>query len=406
MQRIPIFAGVITIDQLKALAILARRYTPGTPLHITTRQNIEFHNVRESDQMLLHSEIASLGFDTFGAGGDSVRNITICPCCKYDEKAWDPQPLAESVKKVLDESGLLFDMPRKFKLAFSGCARPETKPYATDFAVMLTSPTQATIIGAGSLGPSPELGIILYQNFPVGQIPALALAALQLFVEIGDRENRRKARLRHIRQRLGDDIFRAKLAEYFDLALTRIGTRSIDIEPGSSDYNLINRFQPIAGDIEPQLLLLLCETAEKAGAILKINLRQGIDIYAKNIFELPQELQQYIGQPNIIACPGSTTCKNGIVNAPELARELAQKLRDNKIIAGKIIAISGCPNNCMHSCVADIGLVGRIKTIDGTKQEAYTLLIDGDNASTPKLAQKIDVLQTKNIAKKIKNLYI
>jgi hypothetical protein len=39
------------------------------------------------------------------------------------------------------------------------------------------------------------------------QIPALALTALRIFNTHGNRENRRKARLRHIRQELGDEAF-------------------------------------------------------------------------------------------------------------------------------------------------------------------------------------------------------
>ncbi|NLF82822.1 MAG: nitrite/sulfite reductase [Candidatus Gastranaerophilales bacterium] len=404
MQRVPVFAGEINIGQLKSLAELAIRYTPTTPLHLTTRQNIEFHNVREADQMSLHSDLKSLGFNTFGAGGDSVRNITICPCCKYNPAALDPRPLAEKVKQVLDDSGLLTSMGRKFKLAFSGCPTPQSKPYITDFAVVVTGKAQAKVIGAGSLGPSPQAGIVLYEDLPIGQVPALALAALRLFVDHGDRDNRRKARLRHIRQRIGDESFRNLLAEYFTRAVKELGIQNIELSYGRSDLHKVGTFQAVAGNLASDELLLLCETAEQAQAQLQINLQHGIEIYAPGAIDIPDSLKPYLHLPVIIACPGSTTCKNGIVNAPAMATELSDKLRTDQRFLARTIAISGCPNNCMHSCASEIGLIGRTKTIDGTRHEAYTILMGGDNGSSPKFAQQTDIALACELAEKLKAL--
>ncbi|MHC4773170.1 MAG: hypothetical protein ACYS8S_06265 [Planctomycetota bacterium] len=48
MQRVPVFAGLIGPGQLKELAQLAISYTNESPLHLTTRQDIELHNVPEA----------------------------------------------------------------------------------------------------------------------------------------------------------------------------------------------------------------------------------------------------------------------------------------------------------------------------------------------------------------------
>ena len=54
--------------------------------------------------------------------------------------------------------------------------------------------------GAGSLGASPVLGIELYRDLPAEDIFPLCTAAVELFIEFGDRENRRKARFRSVRR--------------------------------------------------------------------------------------------------------------------------------------------------------------------------------------------------------------
>ena len=405
MQRIPVYAGVINVGQLRAIAGIAQKHTPDTPLHLTTRQNIEFHNVKEADQMSLHREIMDLGYNTFGAGGDSVRNITICPCCKYDANAWNPQPLADKTKSALNNSGLLTSMSRKFKLTFSGCSSPQSKPYITDFGVLVTSSKTATIVCAGSLGPSPQAGIVLYENLSVVKVPALALALLRLFVDHGDRENRRKARLRHIRQRMGDESFRKLVDEYFAQTLNELGELPVELCHGLPDMHKAGTFQAVAGNIDSTDLLLLCDAVEKADAKLQINLQQGIEVYAHDDFEFPAEIQCNIDQPVIMACPGNTTCKNGIVNVPAMAVELSERLRAENCSSNKTVAISGCPNNCMHSCVSDIGLTGRIITVESVRHEAYNILTGGENGLTPQFSQKIDLVIAKELSDKVSELY-
>jgi len=51
------------------------------------------------------------------------------------------------------------------------------------------------------------------------------------------------------------------------------------------------------------------------------------------------------------------------------------------------VAISGCPNGCAQSAVADIGLIGRITTDNGRKRQSYDLLVGGDMGRNRKLAR-------------------
>jgi sulfite reductase beta subunit-like hemoprotein len=398
MQRIPIFAGNITADQLRQIAEIAIEFTNSTPLHLTTRQDIEFHNVADADSQKVLDKIEAIGFATFGAGSDSLRNITVCPCCKFTADAYDVEPLARQLKQAMSNSPLLDQMPRKFKVSFAGCNNPQSRPYANCLSFIATSPDTVRVIGAGSLGAKPETGIVLFDSLPINDVIALTLAMAKLFVEHGDRENRRKARVRHIRQRLGDAAFIELLNEYFDAEKKLPQTIQQPLTKGSTSTTKIATIQTIAGDFDTQHALLLAKAVDNASAHIRINVSHGIDIYAENNFELPAELKPFTDLPAIVACPGSTTCPNGLVNCPEAAARLSKALKGTD----KTIAISGCPNGCAHSAIANIGLTGQMKTIDGERQQAYKIMTGGDNAKTPTLNETKEIVKDSELEEKVK----
>ena len=70
MQRIRIPGGRISWPQWRRIAELADRYTPGVPLHLTTRQDIELHDVAQESIPAVHEGLAEAALMIFGAGGD------------------------------------------------------------------------------------------------------------------------------------------------------------------------------------------------------------------------------------------------------------------------------------------------------------------------------------------------
>lgn len=399
MQRIPIFAGIITADQLRQIAEIAIELTDSTPLHLTTRQDIEFHNVPDADKQNVIDRIEAIGFPTFGAGSDSLRNITVCPCCKFNAGALDVEPLALKVKQALSKSPLLDNMPRKFKISFAGCTNPQSRPYANDLSFTAISPDTVKVTGAGSLGAKPETGIVLFKTLSINEVIPLTLALAKLFTEHGDRQNRRKARVRHIRQRLGNAAFIELLNEYFDAEKKLPQEKQQSLSKGMSTTKLAT-IQTVGGNLDVQHALSLSDAVKTANARIRINLAHGINIYSETPFELPDELQAFTDLPTIIACPGNTTCPNGLVNCPEAAARLSKALKDSG--TDKTIAISGCPNGCAHSAIADIGLSGQMKTIDGERQPAYKIMTGGDNAKTPTLNETTETVKDSDLEDRVK----
>ena len=122
MQRIKIPYGGLTIEQLEVMAELADEYADSI-LHITTRQDIQFHFVHIEDTPDLMRRLAAVGITVKEACGNSVRNVTACPLagvCRTE--TFDVTPYSHALTHFLLGHDDIQDFGRKVKVAFSGCA--------------------------------------------------------------------------------------------------------------------------------------------------------------------------------------------------------------------------------------------------------------------------------------------
>ena len=122
MLRVKIPQGIITQPQWHALADVGDQYSRRFG-HITTRQNIQFHFVKLHDVEPAMRQLAATGVTTREACGNSVRNITGCPFAGVSaSELFDVTPYADGLTRFLLRHPLSATLPRKFKIAFEGCA--------------------------------------------------------------------------------------------------------------------------------------------------------------------------------------------------------------------------------------------------------------------------------------------
>src|SRR5579864_232288 len=132
MLRIKVPQGILTSDQLAALADVAERYSRRFG-HITTRQNIQFHFVKLHDVEPAMRRLADAGLTTREACGNSVRNITACPYAGVaPDERFDVTPYAEAMSRYLLRQPISSTLPRKFKIAFEGCAEDHVLTWIND----------------------------------------------------------------------------------------------------------------------------------------------------------------------------------------------------------------------------------------------------------------------------------
>ena len=121
MVRVKIAAGVLKPEHLRVLAGIADDYSTGRG-HLTTRENIQFHFVKLENVPATMRRLAAAGLTTREACGNTVRNVTACPVAGVcPGEAFDVTPYALGVSRYLLRHPDFHDLPRKFKIAFSGC---------------------------------------------------------------------------------------------------------------------------------------------------------------------------------------------------------------------------------------------------------------------------------------------
>lgn len=398
MQRIRILGGRISWRQWRRVAELARHYSP---IHITTRQDIELHNVPGSDIYAVQKGLEEAGLSTQGAGGDTVRNITVCSGCPFSSDAGGVLAVAEFLHKTL--MARVFDLPRKFKISFSGCLSACAKPWVNDLGFVLQRDGHFAVICASSLGPKPGLGIELRRGLATRDVVPMCIAALEFFEQTGDRQNRHLARLRHVRENLGDEQFKTELGAVFERVRTSQAWPDIALATPNRNIRLLWKLQLPNGNITADEAVQLADAAESYGAELQINLEHRLELYGTQTFPLPDNLAALENLPVITACPGSSSCARAITDTWSVANAIRQRIAHIHRPDLRI-CISGCPNGCAHSAVADIGLIGLRRNRDGRSHECFRLLTGGHNGTDYRQAIADDVFFAEDVPAGIERL--
>jgi sulfite reductase beta subunit-like hemoprotein len=220
MLRVKIPQGVLTSDQLGALADVGERYSRGFG-HITTRQNVQFHFVELHDVEPAMRRLDVAGLTTREACGNSVRNITACPYAgvAVDER-FDVTPYAEALTRYLLRHPLSSTLPRKFKIAFEGCPIDHVATAINDLGFRaLVGPDGGrgfrVTAGGGTAILVTSAGV-LHEFLPASEIFRVAEAVLRVFHRLGDYQHKQRNRMKFMIKALGWTRWR----EEYDRELT------------------------------------------------------------------------------------------------------------------------------------------------------------------------------------------
>jgi len=414
MQRVKIPGGILMHEQWRALADLCRRYTPSAPLLLTTRQDIEFHNLNTETIPLLQAELAHAGLTTVGACGDTLRNITLCPGSGLCRDAPDLIPAARALGSLLESFSGIYSLPRKFKISLSACARACAQPWINDLGFVIFSEKgslHVTAIGAGSLGPRPATGMLLYENLPAQDICALSLAAIRVFDTHGNRENRGKARLRHVREHLGNAQFHALLDSELRAVKNKIRPPSVSVICPELNLTHALDLNPVCGMITPEHAEAIADLARSKDVVVRPQNHHRLSLFARDAaaaraaIEKNPSLKRLAHGPDIVSCPGTTYCSSALVNTHAVEKALREQVQV-PAAGHHAIRISGCPNGCAQSAVAGIGLTGKIrKDSGGSRVQGFSVVTSGGMGKTPVLAcREIDFISAEHVPELVKRL--
>jgi len=428
MVRTKLPLGQITSDQLNCLADFGEKYSHGI-LHVTTRQDIQFHYVKINDVPAGLQELADHDLTTREACGNTVRNVTAChKAGTCAEEVFDVTPYGKAITAYLLRHSLTQNLPRKFKISLGGCAGCGLAPiHDIGLKAVVRQENGKDMRGfkvlmGGGLGSFPHAAKLLTEFIPAENLLRLCEAIISVFDKYGDKINRNKARLKFVIDKLGmektKELFEEEYAalegkQYDSIDVPEESIPEITSQAKNSEFENDPDFlawktrnslaQRQAGFFNVQIKLLLGDfdaaqartiskiAATHAGGKIVCTVNQNLMIpwvreeaFAAVYGELKKIGLHKAGTEeirDITCCPGSETCNLGITASRGLVANLNEKMENGMSFPKELddisIKASGCPNSCGQHHIASIGFHGGAKKVNGILTPHYEIFLGG-----------------------------
>jgi len=411
MVRIKIPFGGFNANQLRRVAELTDRYATGVG-HVTTRQDIQLHFVELKDVPAIMRGLAEVGLTTREACANTVRNVTACHLAGVCQgEVFDVTPYAKTVAYHLLRNPLNQSLPRKFKIAFSGCAHDCALTPIHDIGLLAVKRADGVIgfrmVAGGGLGSTPRVAQLLREFTPMEELIPSIEAVIKVFDTLGNRKNRNKARMKFVIDKLGFEEFKRRweaayvamgqalpkngpltLLSYQDEPKLIMPTRNgLADSAGNGNGNGVHRnghetpfemwkrtnvvkqrqdgyvtaaVKLFMGDITSEQMLFVANLAERySNGNLRTTINQNVVIRwipADLISNLYEDLaSRGLADPgaelveDIIACPGTDTCGLGITSSKGLARALAEVFPPGRV-PEDLAGVDIKISGCHNSC--------------------------------------------------------
>ena len=425
--RIP--GGRLSADQYLAWDDLADRYGDGT-LRVTSRQSIELHGVLKGDVKATLQGLHAALQTTKGACGDVVRTVTQAPNpwlrpdlaqldAVVDRLASHFQATSNAYAEIwLDgervdperEQERLFGptyLPRKFKFSATVAGENLVDLYTNDVGLAATFDPDGIldgcfVVAGGGMGMThgddttfPRVADLLGW-IPIAAVIPVAEAVVGIHRDEGNREERKRARLKYVIARKGLPWFKAEVEARAGIAfearplppwhttpvlgwLERMdGTLALglSIRSGRIGGSLKAALQEVVTTFRPavqlspdqDLILLGLKPADRA-LVEAVLARHGHPLEAVDPLA-----------SRAMACVALPFCGLALTEAERVLPDFLGELRSalaRQGLGGRslIFRMTGCANGCARPYTAELALVGQTA-------KSYALYVGGDPEGT------------------------
>lgn len=427
MVRIKLPFGKVTFKQLLRIADVSNEYASRN-LHLTTRQDIQIHYVSLDRTPQLWADLSKDDITMREACGNTVRNVTASPTAGIDPKEpFDVSPYAYATFDYFLRNPICQEMGRKFKISFSSSDEDTAFSYIHDIGAIPKINDKGErgfkILLGGGLGAQPMLAYLVEEFLPEDQLIPYIETVIRVFDRYGERNNRNKARLKYLIQKIGlDEVLRLTKEERIanKVKTYPINRNVIDTPfiPEATEYPEVEITNPLryeqwlatnvfeqkqkgfygvyikvtVGDISTDTARKLVEAirplvadelrvTQNQGLLLKYVRKEALPLLYTRLTELNLSAPGFDTTADVTTCPGTDTCNLGISNSMTLAKVLEDLIyneyeefvynRDIKI------KISGCMNSCGQHGLAHIGFHGSSLKANGKVLPSVQVMLGG-----------------------------
>ena len=235
MSRLRIPNGILKHWQFAGLADLAEQLC-GPFTNVTTRANLQMREIPPKHAVAWIEGVQDLGLCSRGSGADNIRNVTGTPTAGIDpQELLDTRPYAREWHYHILNDRTLFGLPRKFNVAFDGAGKIAVLEDTNDIAFAAVEVKEGFGVEPGVWFKLGIGGITGHKDFAkdTGIIvkPADATkvsdAIVRVFIDLGDRTNRLKARLKYVIDGMGMEKFLVLVEDKLGHAFTRVPAEAL-----------------------------------------------------------------------------------------------------------------------------------------------------------------------------------
>ncbi len=456
-------AGILSAEQYLVHDRLADSHGDGT-LRFTTRQGVQLHGVLKGDLKPLVQELNQALVTTLAACGDVNRNVMGCPApqkdrehalidgvCReieahllprssayYDlwidgEKQQVPVPPAVSDVATADDQEPIYGktyLPRKFKIAVAFPHDNCVDVFTQDIGIVpvLEGETQEKTLRGYDLLVGGGMGMSHTDDTtfprlaePLGFVaPDALIATVEAIVTVqrdfGNRENRKRARMKYLVDEWGIEKFRNTVQERLEHTIqpwVDVGEFTVDDhlgwrEQGDGRYYFGVPIENgrIKDEGEMRLRSGLKAILEHFRCEVRITAQHNlllVDLKEEDEEPLRAMLSEYSirtkeditkARRYSIACPALPTCGLALAESERVMPRVIDGLEGELESLGLgsediVIRMTGCPNGCARPHTAELAFIGRSPgkyklyvggAFNGTRlAQEYADLVDQDH---------------------------
>ncbi|MEP9375811.1 NirA family protein [Aquabacter sp. CN5-332] len=423
MCRLRMPNGIATHWQFRGIADIAEAHGGGYT-DVTTRANLQVRDIPATDGVILLEKLVDLGLTARGSGSDNIRNVTGTPTAGIDpQELLDTRPFAKDWHHYILNNRDMYGLPRKFNVAFDGAGRIGALEDTNDIGFQAIEVKDGFGIAPGvwfrlALGGitghrdfARDTGVILKPE----EATKVSAAIVRVFIESGDRTDRKKARLKYVLDAWGFETFLAAVEEKLGAPLLRCPAEAVAPRPEQDrmahlgvhpqkqpGLNWVGIGLPV-GRMTVAQMRGLADIAHGMGdGDLRLTVWQNVilsgipDAHVKAVKEVVAGLgltaEPSVLQAGLVACTGAKGCRFGNADTKGTARAIGDHCGPRLALDAPVnIHVTGCHHSCAQHYIGDIGLIGARVAIndEGDTVDGYHLLAGGGFGSDAAIADEL-----------------
>jgi ferredoxin-nitrite reductase len=351
--------------------------------------------------------LETVGLTTTGACGDVTRNVIGCTLAgiAHDEVV-DGYATATALHQRFLGNRAFSNLPRKYKISVTGCTQDCARGLINDVALSGAIAADGTrgfnLRVGGGLSAIPRFARWVDVFVTPEEAPEIVEHVTAIFRDADEnRKARGKARLKFLLDRLGPEGFREELERRAGRPLARAAAHAPDMHghdhigvtpQRDGIQSAVGLCVPIGRLRSDQFQGVIALAREYGTGEVRLTHQQNVliphvrnervpDLLAEPLVRDELRADPPLFTRGIQSCTGKEFCGLAKVFTKERAAEITDFLNTHVRANGHgedlRVHFAGCSSSCAQHQIADVGIEGVLKRVDGAMIEAMDIRIGG-----------------------------